>query len=136
MLERDYIVELANRFGNSLTRWLKPAVIDADLDAISEVEAAVADLLDLDPKTALSLEPTSLVTMMELSGIADSLAGYVSYALLRLGDAYDAAGNSVVASLRREQARAISVAFGSELGTIPEEYQELERSIAAERGEE
>lgn len=136
MLERDYIVELANRFGNSLTRWLKPAVIDADLDAISEVEAAVADLLDLDPKTALSLEPTSLVTMMELSGIADSLAGYVSYALLRLGDAYDAAGNSAVASLRREQARAISAAFGSELGIIPEEYQELERSIAAERGEE
>lgn len=136
MLQRDYIVEMTQRFGNALTRWLKPAVLEGDLESIGGVETAVAELLDLPASTALSLDPASLVTIMELSGIADSVAGYVSYALLRLGDAYDAAGEASVAEVRRQQARAIAGAFGAELGKVPEEYEELEREIATERGEE
>lgn len=136
MLQKDYVLEMVRRFGDVLARWLRPAVLDADSEAIDEVENAIGSLVDLDGATALSLAPESLVTMMELSGVADSVAGYASYALLRLGDAYDAAGNATVAGVRREQARAISEAFGSELGRVPEEYQELERSLAAERGEE
>lgn len=136
MLQKDYVLEMVRRFGDVLARWLRPAVIDADGKAIDEVENAIGALIDLDGATALSLAPESLVTMMDLSGVADSVAGYASYALLRLGDAYDAAGNASVADVRREQARAISEAFGSELGRVPEEYQELERSLAAERGEE
>lgn len=136
MLQKDYVLEMVRRFGDVLARWLRPAVIDADGKAIDEVENAIGALIDLDGATALSLAPESLVTMMDLSGVADSVAGYASYALLRLGDAYDAAGNASVADVRREQARAISEAFGSELGRVPEEYQELERSLAAEHGEE
>ena len=60
----------------------------------------------------------------------------MSYTLLRLGDAYDAAGSPSLANLRREQAQAVSVAFQSEFGKVPEEYEELERTLAAERGEE
>lgn len=136
MLQKDYVLEVVRRFGDVLARWLRPAVLEANGEAIDEVENAVGRLIDLDGATALSLAPESLVTMMELSGIADSVAGYVSYALLRLGDAYEAAGNDALANVRREQARAISAAFGSELGRVPEEYQELERAISAERGKE
>lgn len=136
MLQRDYINEIIRQFGDVLARWLRPAVLDANGEAIDEVEAAIGKLMDLDGATALSLAPESLVTMMELTGIADSVAGYVSYALLRLADAYEGQGNEAIASLRREQARAVSAAFQSEFGKVPEEYQELERAIAAERGEE
>lgn len=119
-----------------LTRYLRPAVVDADSTAIDEVEGAIGNLMNLEGSVALSLDPNSLVTMFELSGIADSVAGYVSYVLVRLGDAYDQQGNGERAQLRRAQAQAISTAFGSKYGAIPEEYTELERIIAAERGEE
>lgn len=136
MLHRDYIVEITRRLGDVLTRWLRPAVIEGDLDAIEHVEAGVARLIDLDPATALSLAPESLVTMMDLSGVADSVAGYASYALLRVGDAYETAGDGVRAQVRRSQAASIAQAFGCELGAVPQEYEDLERQIAAEQGEE
>lgn len=136
MLQRDYIVAMLKQLSEVLTRYLRPAVVDADSTAIDEVEGAIGNLLNLEGSVALSLDPNSLVTMFELSGIADSVAGYVSYVLVRLGDAYDQQGNGERAQLRRAQAQAISTAFGSKYGAIPEEYTELERIIAAERGEE
>lgn len=136
MLQRDYIVAKLKQLSEVLTRYLRPAVVDADSTAIDEVEGAIGNLMNLEGSVALSLDPNSLVTMFELSGIADSVAGYVSYVLVRLGDAYDQQGNGERAQLRRAQAQAISTAFGSKYGAIPEEYTELERIIAAERGEE
>lgn len=136
MLQRDYIVAMLKQLSEVLTRYLCPAVVDADSTAIDEVEGAIGNLMNLEGSVALSLDPNSLVTMFELSGIADSVAGYVSYVLVRLGDAYDQQGNGERAQLRRAQAQAISTAFGSKYGAIPEEYTELERIIAAERGEE
>lgn len=136
MLQRDYIVAMLKQLSEVLTRYLRPAVVDADSTAIDEVEGAIGNLMNLEGSVALSLDPNSLVTMFELSGIADSVAGYVSYVLVRLGDAYDQQGNGERAQLRRAQAQAISTAFGSKYGAIPEEYTELERIIAAERGEE
>lgn len=135
MLHKDYITEMTRRFGDVLTRWLKPAVVDGDLESIVGIETAVAELMDLDAATALSLDPNSLVTMMSLSGIADSVAGYVSYALLRLADGYDTLGNSSTAELRRTQASSVAAAFGAELGSIPQEYIDLERSISSQREE-
>lgn len=136
MLQRDYIVAMLKQLSEVLTRYLRPAVVDADSTAIDEVEGAIGNLMNLEGSVALSLDPNSLVTMFELSSIADSVAGYVSYVLVRLGDAYDQQGNGERAQLRRAQAQAISTAFGSKYGAIPEEYTELERIIAAERGEE
>ncbi len=132
MLQRDYITEMTRRFGQVLGRRLRAAVLDADPDAIADLEEAVGNLLDLDGATALSLDSTSLVTMMELSGIADSLAVYVSYALLRIADGYEAQGNLALAGTRREQAEAVANAFLCQLGTVPEEYRELDDSIVAE----
>lgn len=136
MLRRDYITEAAQELGRALGLWLNKAVLEGDDGSIEGIEGSVAKLLDLDAATALALDPDSLVTMMGLSGVADSVAGYASYALLRLGDAYDAAGKPALARIRRDQARAVASAFGWELGQVPEEYQELERALAAERGEE
>ena len=136
MLQRDFIVEMATRFGDALARWLRPAVLEGDLESIGGIEASLAELMDLDSATVLKLDPASLVTMLELSGVGDSVAGYVSYALLRLGDAYDAAGDRATADIRRRQAQAVAEAFGATLGAVPEEYKELERAIALERGEE
>ena len=95
------------------------------------VETAVADLVQLDPDTAMSLSPASLVTMMTLSGTGDSVAGYAAYALNRLGDAYEEMGQSELAAMRKEQAVAIAEAFGADLNEIPEELRELEAELQA-----
>lgn len=136
MLQRDYIVEMTRRFTEKLVLWLKTAVLKGDYHSIQEVEDAVGGLLDLDGASALILDPTSLTTMMELSGIADSLGGYVSYTLLRLADAYEAAGDSATAAVRRDQAAVVADAFCCELGSVPEELAALDGDIASARGEE
>lgn len=132
MLQRDYITEMTRRFGQVLARRMRAALLDADPDAIADLEEAVGSLLDLDGATALALDPTSLVTMMELTGIADSLAVYVQYALLRIADGYEASGNAALAATRRDQASAVAGAFLCQLGTVPQEFRELDDSIVDE----
>ena len=129
MLRRDYMTDAIKSFTETLSVSLVPAVLDADLGRAHEVERAIGQLVDLDGTSALALSPESLVTMLELSGVADSLGGYVSYALLRVADAYDAAG-SALGRVRRDQASAVADAFGWELGGVPEECEATERTLA------
>jgi hypothetical protein len=91
----------------------------------------VAALLDLDPQTAMNLAPDSLVTMMLLSGMGDSLASYVAYALDRVGDAYDDWGDTQTAELRWDQAQAVAESFGCDQNAVPEEFAELEAQLSA-----
>ena len=118
--------------GDDASLCLRSALLDQDPEAIADLEQAIGELLDLDGATALSLDAASLVTMMELSGIADSLASYVCYALLRVADAYEARGDADLATVRREQAAAVSSAFLCELGTVPSELRELDDDIATQ----
>ena len=126
MLERDYILAAIDEFVAGIGDALVRACLDRDLKATHEAEHCVAELLDLDERTALSLSPDSLVTMMLLSGIADA---YVAYALLRIGDAYAAQDRPMKASLRRKQAVAVAESFDVSLGTVPEELQETNQRI-------
>ena len=123
MLQRDYLTEMVRRFANVLARRLRVALLDTDPEAIKDLEDAVGSLLDLDGVTAMSLDPSSLVTMMELSGVADSLASYANYALRRIADAYDAQGNPV-SQVRRAQAEALADAYGFAVTAVPPEVDE------------
>lgn len=130
MLHKDYLLEVIEQFVSSVTQALAQALLQRDLDAVDEVEAAVADLVQLDPETAMALAPESLVTMMMLSGTGDSVAGYAAYALNRLGDAYDNMGQPELGQMRREQAAAIAASFGSDVNEVPEEFADLEARLA------
>ena len=88
MLQHDYLLEIIAQFVEMATGTLRRAVLSRDAEAAGQAEDAIAVLLDLDPEVAMQLSPDSLVTMMLLSGVADSLAGYVAYALRMLHDAY------------------------------------------------
>lgn len=131
MLHRDYLLEIVATFVDAVTVALRRAVLDGDPTAAREVEDDVAAMLDLDPQTAMSLSPHSLVTMMLLSGMGDPLADYVSYALDRVGDAYDNAGDTEKAALRWDQAQAVAEAFGCDPDAIPEAFSSLERELSA-----
>ena len=131
MLHKDYLLEIISRFVESVSVALRRALLDRDLDAAQDVEDSVAALLDLDPQTAMSLSPNSLVTMLLLSGIGDSLASYVAYALDRVGDAYDDAGDAATAALRWDQAEAVAESFGWDQSEVPPEFAELDGELSA-----
>lgn len=131
MLHRDYLLEVIQQFVSSISQELARALLQHDIGAAEDVEAAVADLMQLDPSTAMALAPESLVTMMYLSGTGDAVAGYAAYALNRLGDAYENMGEHDLAQIRRDQAVAIAEAFGADLNDIPEELRPLEAQLNA-----
>lgn len=129
MLHRDYLLEVIARFVEAVSVALKRALLEHDEASAQEVEDSVAALLDLDPHTAMNLAPDSLVTMMLLTGMGDSLASYVAYALDHVGDAYDDMGDRQKAELRWDQAQAIAESFGVDQLMVPEEFAELEASL-------
>ena len=113
MLQRDYLLEVIGQFVESVTQALLSARAAKDkpaaLESAVEVEHDVAGLLDMDPDVAMNLTPDSLVTMMLLSGMGDALAGYVAFALSRVADVYDEAGEAeaAAANRRRQSPRAL-----------------------------
>ncbi len=121
MLQKDYILEIVSDFVEGVAKHLDAALAGSK-EADGEVEQDIAGLLDLDPQVALSLAPNSLVTMMVLSGMGDSVASYVTYALVRLADAYEAQGDKDTAALRRAQADAVAESFNVDKAAVPEGF--------------
>lgn len=130
MLQKDYIVEIVGQFARAVSDAFRVAV-RGKREGCEGVEQQIGELLELDPQTALSLAPDSLVTMMILSGMGDSLASYVSYALERLARVYDAQGEQDLAALRRLQAQAVEESFSCDPNDVPEELRELEDELFA-----
>ena len=130
MLQRDYILEIVEQFVDGVSAALRRS-LDGDASACEDVESQVAELLELDRGTALALAPDSLVTMMVLSGMGDSVASYVCYALDRLSRLYERAGEEDLAGLRSLQARAVAESFGCDPACLPEELAALDAELFA-----
>lgn len=128
MLQRDYVLEIIGQFVEGVSRALRRAEA-GEKDGLVATEQEIGELLELDHATALSLAPDSLVTMMVLSGMGDSVAAYVCYALERLARLYEAAGDEDAAGLRRLQARAVAESFGCDPDTPPAELAALDAEL-------
>ena len=124
MLQRDYVLELISQFAAAVKVSLRRAKKDLDPEACQDVERSIGELLELDYNTAMSLSPDSLVTMMVLSGIGDSVASYVCYSLTQLSDVYSRRGDEDLAQFRMAQAKAVSESFACDLDVVPEEFAE------------
>ena len=131
MLQRDYILEVIDDFTSTVTVGLGNALETQTEESLDGVEAAVAELIDLSPETALALSPDSLVTMMLLSGVADSVAEYVVYALDRLSHVYEQLGDGDKAGLRRQQAVAVAQSFSVDQNATPEQFKDFESKYFA-----
>lgn len=128
MLQRDYILEIVGQFVDGVSDALRRAVAGQP-DGVEGVERQIGELLELDPGTALALAPDSLVTMMVISGMGDSVASYVCYALDRLARVYEARGDDELAGLRRLQARAVAESFQCDPADVPEELAPLDAEL-------
>lgn len=125
MLQHDYILEMIEQFVRAVEEALLGTRNKQDVASAEGVEEAVAELLDLDAQTAMALAPESLVTMMELSGIGESVAAYAAYALRKTADIYEGLGQEQLAELRLAQGEAVARAFSAD-GEVPPELLELE----------
>ena len=130
MLQHDYLLEIIAEFVQTVMKALRHARKNGDRESLQELDAAVCDLLDLDPQLALRLSPDSLVTMMLLSGMGDSLAEYVAYSLRMAADAYDQLGDSQTALERRAQSQAVAESFGCDQDVVPHEFEAFEAGLA------
>ena len=130
MLQHDYILMLVTQFVQAISDAMIHAYQHQDMRSIKQVEQAIGDLLQLDPDTTLMLTPESLVTMMNLSGIGDTVAGYAAYALNKLSSLYERRGDTGLADTRIRQARAVAVAFGWDLSEVPEALKDLDKQIS------
>ena len=128
MLQKDYILEIVGQFVDGVSDALRRAVA-GEASGTDDVERQIGELLELDPATALVLAPDSLVTMMLLSGMGDSVASYVCYALERLSRVYERAGEEDLAGLRALQARAVAESFSCDPADIPAELAELDAKL-------
>lgn len=128
MLQKDYILEVVGEFVSGISEALGLAV-RGERDGLARVEQEIGDLLDLDAETALALSPDSLVTMMLLSGMGDSVASYVCYALERLSMLYGREGDEDRSGLRRLQAQAVAQAFDCDPAEVPPELADLDAEL-------
>ena len=128
MLQKDYILEIVGQFVDGVSDALRRAVA-GEASGTDDVERQIGELLELDPATALVLAPDSLVSMMVISGMADSVASYVCYALDRLATVYEREGNDDLAGLRRLQAQAVAESFGCDPADVPQELAALDSEL-------
>jgi arylsulfatase A-like enzyme len=122
-IKNDYLLDMIARFVESLVQAMGKGRDGRQVEALVAYEDVVGTVLDMDPEVALALSPASLVTMMQISAVDESLAVYAAYALERAAQVYDAAGDAC-AQLRRAQAAAVADAYGFPVTAVPHELEE------------
>ncbi len=122
-IKNDYLLDMIARYVESILAGFGKAKAGLSRDALGAYEAVAGDVLDMDAATALALSPASLVTMMRISAVDESLAVYAVYALERAAEIYDAAGDAT-GQVRHAQARAVADSYGFPVASVPPEVEE------------
>lgn len=135
MLQQDYLMRLLLQFFEALTRsWEKAEDEEDPMAAADSLEAAIGAATDIDGGILLSLEPESMVSVMQVSGIDPKVSGFIAHGLL-LESVYLAQANDLeMAQLRERQARALACAFGVDLPEDPSDFSSLKSQINQEGG--
>lgn len=116
MLQNDYLMRMILQLIAAIRRALLEQNREPGQKA-EDVEAAVGQIVNMDPDLLFSLEPDSMVTMMQIDGSLDTeTCGYVVESILYEADFLDEAGQGQKAALRREQAQALAGAYGYTIG--------------------
>lgn len=126
----DYLLEMVARFVEALVEGVGRQREGRGEEALGSYEGVVGGVLDMDAGVALSLAPSSLVTMLQLSSVDERLAQLAAWAMGAAADVYEDEG-SPLADVRRRQARAVAEAYGFEEGSVPPE---LSRRLEEEAG--
>ena len=95
---------------------------DPDID---ELERAIGDTVNMDPELFFSLDPDSMVLMLQIGELGDDAAAYVVHAMLIDAMFLQAEGKIGLGELRQRQAEAIASAYGCEIKLTTMTVEEL-----------
>ena len=131
MLQRDYIMRIISMFFESIRRSWHQAKVDDDPRAAADtLEEMIGQATDIDGALLLALAPESIASVMQVSAVDPKVTGYVVKSLALAADYLDDAGETGIASLRRDQARAIADAYGIDVPTAKDVVAGLEADAA------
>ena len=116
-------MDMVARFCDAVLRGIDARRAGDAFEAREDFESVVGGVFDMDASCALALSSSSLVTMMRLSAVDETLVVYCAYALMQAADTYEAADPGM-AQLRREQAQALADAYGFDADVSPREVSE------------
>ncbi len=130
-IKSDYLMDMIARFCEAVLHGIEARRVGEVQTALEDFEGVVGSVLDMDASCALALSSASLVAMMQLSAVDETLVVYCVYALNQAAGLYDG-DRPELAELRREQADALACAYGFDPDVTPREVQEA-LSARAER---
>lgn len=117
MLQQDYLMRMILQLIEAIMKSLETSRGAApDPEASADLlEAAIGTATDIDGATLLSLEPESVVSILQVSGTDPSVVEYVGRSLFLESSYLEAAGKPELGSLRAAQAQALAQAYGFDL---------------------
>ena len=115
MLENDYLMRMILLFVKFLQQSIGQRHRDPR-ESSQELEAQIAEAVNIDAGLFFSLAPESMLTLLQLGDFDERLAEYVVRALALDADFLDAAGMAQNAELRRSQLAAMIAAYQLEIG--------------------
>ncbi|MCD8316044.1 MAG: hypothetical protein LUB61_01365 [Eggerthellaceae bacterium] len=121
MLQKDYLMSMILALCKAIVRSKERSDPGNDdpLGAAENLEDALAAATDLDADLLLSLEPESMVSLLEVSATDSRVAGYMARSLILAGHYRKRAGQDELAELRVAQGRALAAAYDDEIPDLP-----------------
>jgi hypothetical protein len=129
MFHSDYLMRMILQFVAALQKALNEQNMTPAQKA-EGLEQAVGDAVNIDPRLLFSLDPDSLVSMLQLGDLDEDLGGYVLRSIYLEADILDEAGQTQRADLRRSQADAIAAAYGFEVTPLDASPEALEEFLS------
>jgi hypothetical protein len=134
MFLNDYLMRVILQFVAALQKALRERNVTTEEKA-ADLEQAVGDALNIDPRLLFSMDPDSVVSMLQLGDFDETLGGYVLRSIYLEADVLDEAGHTQRADLRRSQADAIARAYGFDVTPADVKPEALEAFLAQQAPE-
>lgn len=117
MLQQDYLMRMILQLIEAIMKSLETSRGAApDPEASADLlEAAIGTATDIDGAILLSLEPESVVSILQVSGTDPRVVEYVGRSLFLESAYLNQASNPELAALRASQAQALADAYGFDL---------------------
>jgi hypothetical protein len=129
MFLNDYLMRVIMQFVVALQKALQEQGMPS-AEKAANLEQAVGDAVNIDPRLLFSMSPESVVSMLQLGDFDEKLGGYVLRSIYLEADILDEAGNTQCADLRRSQADAIARAYGFDVTPADATPEALEGFLA------
>jgi hypothetical protein len=128
MFLNDYLMRIILQFVTALQKALHEKDMTPEEKAGS-LEQAVGDAVNIDSRLLFSMDPDSIVSMLQLGDFDEKLGGYVLRSIYFEADLLDEAGLTERADLRRLQADAIARAYNFDVTPEDVETEALEQFL-------